>query len=65
MILVTGATGRVAGELVEQLLAKNQPVRALLRDEIVRGDLNEPTFLVDALNGGAAESEHLQETLRA
>ena len=51
MILVTGATGRVAGELVERLLAKNQPVRALLRDEIVRGDFNEPTVLVNALIG--------------
>ena len=32
MILVTGATGHVGGELVPQLLDMNQPVRVLTRD---------------------------------
>src|SRR6266496_3252688 len=61
MILVTGATGNVGGELVRQLRAVQQPVRALVRIadragalrgvETAMGDLNEPASLVTALKG--------------
>lgn len=59
MILVTGATGNVGGELVRQLVAANQPVRALVRSqdqnamptsvETFIGDLNRPESLSTAL----------------
>jgi uncharacterized protein YbjT (DUF2867 family) len=52
MILVTGATGNVGGELVRVLAGAGQPVRALTRDDKPRdfppgvqqvaGDLNKP-----------------------
>jgi uncharacterized protein YbjT (DUF2867 family) len=52
MILVTGATGNVGGELVRALAGGGQPVRALTRDDKPRdfppgvqqvaGDLNKP-----------------------
>ena len=61
MILVTGATGNVGGELVHQLAANGQSVRALIREtsraglpdrmEMAIGDLNEPDSLAQALNG--------------
>jgi uncharacterized protein YbjT (DUF2867 family) len=61
MILVTGATGNVGGELVRQLRAAQQPIRALVRTtdrvgtlpgvETARGDLNEPASLAAALKG--------------
>ncbi len=59
MILVTGATGNVGGELVRQLVAAQQPVRALVRRvdtsglpagvEQVIGDLEHPDSLPGAL----------------
>lgn len=59
LILVTGATGNVGGELVRQLADANHPVRALVRNnagstlpanvEIVAGDLNQPQSLRAAL----------------
>jgi uncharacterized protein YbjT (DUF2867 family) len=61
MILVAGASGNVGSEVVKQLLALNQPVRALVRRptpgafpngvESVAGDLNEPASLAAALAG--------------
>ena len=61
MILVTGATGNVGGELVRQLVGANQQVRALVRSpdqrglpasvELVSGDLNRPESLSAALTG--------------
>lgn len=61
MILVTGATGNVGGELVRQLAAARHPVRALVRDavsatvpagvEIAVGDLDQPASLAAALAG--------------
>ncbi|HEY3202915.1 MAG TPA: SDR family oxidoreductase [Thermoanaerobaculia bacterium] len=63
MILVTGATGKVGGEVVRQLSAAGVPVRALVRDpmraspirlpgvEIVVGDLGKPETLDHALSG--------------
>ncbi|MEV7965732.1 NAD(P)H-binding protein [Sphaerisporangium sp. NPDC088356] len=64
MILVTGATGNVGRNVVEQLLAAGQEVRALTRDpgkahvpagaEVIRGDLSEPDTLSPALEGVTA-----------
>ena len=64
MILVTGATGNVGGELIRQLAEAGQPVRALTRGdgqagfppsvEAVPGDLNDPTSLRPALQGATA-----------
>ena len=62
MILVTGATGNVGQYLVPQLLAKNAPVRILVRDkskvvhladrvECVAGDLDRPETLHPAMQG--------------
>jgi uncharacterized protein YbjT (DUF2867 family) len=62
MILVTGATGNVGGELVRALLAAGEGVRALIRRASDRsrlpagvdaavGDLNRPDTLASALTG--------------
>jgi uncharacterized protein YbjT (DUF2867 family) len=60
MILVTGATGNVGGEVVGALAARGLPVRAVVRDpaaarisatEIVQGDLELPESLTPALDG--------------
>jgi uncharacterized protein YbjT (DUF2867 family) len=61
MILVTGATGTVGREVVAQLLATGQKVRALVRDpskakldarvELVAGDLTQAETLVRAVRG--------------
>jgi len=64
MILVTGATGNVGGELVRALAGAGQPVRALTRDDSPRqwppgvqqaaGDLNKPESMAAALAGATA-----------
>src|SRR6266496_449083 len=64
MILVTGATGNVGGELVRALAGAGQPVRALTRDDRPRewppgvqqvaGDLNKPESMSAALAGATA-----------
>ncbi len=62
MILVTGATGNVGGEVVARLAADGVPLRALARrpdavslpdgsGEVVAGDLSRPESLDDALAG--------------
>ena len=60
MILVTGASGNVGGELVRLLQRRGQPVRALihgsrpswLRDTaVVDGDLDQPATLAPSLRG--------------
>lgn len=61
MILVTGATGRVGGSALVQLLEHGAAVRALVRDprratlpdgvEAVHGDLADPDSLGPALDG--------------
>jgi uncharacterized protein YbjT (DUF2867 family) len=61
MILVTGATGNVGGELVRALIGAGEKVRALTRGtrpaqlpasvEVVAGDLNRPESLSAALDG--------------
>jgi uncharacterized protein YbjT (DUF2867 family) len=60
MILVTGATGHVGGELARLLVTAGHQVRALTRDpnrtsllgvEGIAGDLNRPETLSAALNG--------------
>lgn len=63
MILVTGATGNIGGELVLALAGAGQQVRALTRDggaglpggvAQTAGDLNQPESLRDALAGASA-----------
>ena len=64
MILVTGATGNVGGELVRALAGAGRPVRALTRDDSPRewppgvqqaaGDLNKPESMAAALAGATA-----------
>ncbi|MFD6160156.1 NAD(P)H-binding protein [Nocardia sp. NPDC060256] len=64
MILVTGATGNIGGELVTALSESGTPVRALVRDPAkaalpagvtaATGDLNRPETLADALDGVSA-----------
>ncbi|WP_246214091.1 NAD(P)H-binding protein [Kitasatospora viridis] len=61
MFLITGATGNVGREVVEQLLAQGRPVRAVTRDasraaglagaEVVAGNPAEPDTLAEALAG--------------
>ena len=63
MILVTGATGQVGREVVRQLAAESEPVRALVRDparashirlpgvDVVIGDMGRPETLDPALLG--------------
>jgi uncharacterized protein YbjT (DUF2867 family) len=63
MILVTGATGNVGGEVVRALVAAGEPVRALTRGgaarlpdgvEAVAGDLDRPETLAGPLAGARA-----------
>jgi uncharacterized protein YbjT (DUF2867 family) len=64
MIVVTGATGNVGGEVVAALSARDQQVRAVVRDperaslpagvEVVRGDLELPESLTSCLAGARA-----------
>jgi uncharacterized protein YbjT (DUF2867 family) len=61
-ILVTGATGHVGSELVQQLASDGHAVRALVRDlpgarlrmpatvELAAGDLNEPESVKQSLH---------------
>ena len=61
MILVTGATGNVGGEVAAALAARGEDVRAVVRDparanlpagvELVQGDLELPESLTPALDG--------------
>lgn len=59
MILVTGATGNVGGEVVRALVRAGKPVRAMTRGpgrsekgvEYVTGDLNKPETVKPALDG--------------
>lgn len=61
MILVTGATGQVGREVVAQLVAAGEPVRAMTRHperanlpaqaQVVQGDLDQPSTLPAALAG--------------
>lgn len=57
MVLVTGATGRVGGQVAAQLTAAGVPVRALVRNaappgvEAVRGDLTDPSTVEPAAKG--------------
>ncbi|MEU0596955.1 NAD(P)H-binding protein [Streptomyces sp. NPDC006393] len=64
MILVTGATGTIGSDVVRQLAARGEKVRALTRDpakarvpagvEVVRGDYRDPGSLEAALTGVTA-----------
>lgn len=62
-ILITGATGNIGGEVIQQLLAKQVPIRGLVRDlkkaakleaqriELAQGDFSQPETLDAALQG--------------
>ena len=64
-ILVTGATGRQGGAVVEHLLKNNFPVKALSRTpdsiaatrltekgvDVVKGDMSDPASLLSAMKG--------------
>ena len=74
MILLTGATGVVGGELLPQLLADGQQVRALVRDprklgehrvdvQIALGDLGDPFTMRHAMRG-VDTVIHLAATIR-
>lgn len=62
-ILVTGATGNVGRNVVEQLIARGADVRALVRDpakanlpdgvDVVQGDLMDVDALRDAMSGAS------------
>jgi uncharacterized protein YbjT (DUF2867 family) len=64
MIVVTGATGNVGGEVVAVLAGREEGVRALARDpagaalpagvDVVQGDLELPESLTPALDGARA-----------
>jgi uncharacterized protein YbjT (DUF2867 family) len=63
VVLVTGATGNVGAEVVDQLSGLGEPTRALVRSPDVRladvvetgvGDLNEPDSVAAALEGVGA-----------
>src|ERR1044072_7441809 len=64
MILVTGATGTIGSDVVRQLAARGEKVRALTRDpararvpagvEVVRGDYLDRGSLDAAMSGAAA-----------
>ena len=64
MIVVTGATGNVGGEVVAALVARGQQVRAVVRDpqraslpagvEVVQGDLELPESLTSSVAGARA-----------
>lgn len=58
MILITGATGKVGGQVLARLSQSGIPTRALVRNPAVRlpvetvvGDLSEPSSLDEALRG--------------
>ncbi len=63
MNLVTGATGLIGFEIVDQLVARGEPVRALVRDparagalldpqvELATGDITDPSTLAAAVAG--------------
>lgn len=61
-ILVTGATGRVGGQVLALLRRAGAPVRALARDparlpagvDAVRGDLSDPASIAAATDGAAS-----------
>jgi uncharacterized protein YbjT (DUF2867 family) len=64
MILVTGASGTIGGEVVRLLAAKGEQVRAMIRSpnragvpagvEVVRGDFDEPSSLEQSVAGATA-----------
>lgn len=63
MYVITGITGKVGGEIARNLLASNQPVRAVVRDllkaepwaqlgcDLVRADINDAGVLTSAFKG--------------
>ncbi len=64
MILVMGATGQVGSKIVTHLLANDQPVRCLARKyqnresfakaELITGDMNDVSTLMEAMRGCSA-----------
>ncbi|WP_225730368.1 MULTISPECIES: NAD(P)H-binding protein [unclassified Nocardia] len=64
MIVITGATGTIGGEIVRQLAARGEKVRAVTRDpgradlppsvEVVRGDYRDADSIAAALAGAEA-----------
>lgn len=65
-VLVVGGTGMLGGEVIDALLSRGRPVRALVRPgsdaarlesagvEIARGDMMDPASLLEAMTGARA-----------
>ena len=71
MILLTGATGFVGGELAGELINGGHRIRCLVRSpgragglrgpgcEVVRGDITDPASVLDAMDGDIEAAVHL------
>jgi uncharacterized protein YbjT (DUF2867 family) len=62
MIVVTGATGQIGSEVVRQLAAKGEKVRALIRDPKKAASLNDPNVMF--VKGDFSDPKSLDEAFK-